>query len=98
MCGSDTCVMCGSVTCVSVSYSCQREYQVGSQCTVQTDRDGKLGMKIGPDWPIMGQISDFLRSVSVHFGAGRLNVLTLIFKSPRFVPFEANLTQFGCQI
>ena len=39
----------------------------------------------------MGQIWDFLRSVSVHFGAPRQNVLKLILKSPRFVPFGPNL-------
>ena len=43
----------------------------------------------------MGQIWDFLRSVSVHFGAGRQNVLKLILKSPRLVPFGANLIQIG---
>ena len=43
----------------------------------------------------MGQIYDFLRSVSVHFGSASQNVLKLILKSPRFVPFGANLTQFG---
>ena len=46
----------------------------------------------------MGQIWDFLRSVSVHFGAPRQNVLKQIFKSPRFVPFGANLTKFGNNI
>ena len=35
----------------------------------------------------MGQIWDFLRSVSVRFGASRQNVLKLILKRPRFVPF-----------
>ena len=34
------------------------------------------------DWPQMGQIWDFLRSVSVYFGAPRQNVLNLILKSP----------------
>ena len=43
----------------------------------------------------MRQIWDFLRSVSVHFGALRQNVLKLILKSPRLVPIEDNLTQFG---
>ena len=42
----------------------------------------------------MGQIWDFLRSVLVHFGSTSQNVLKLILKSPRFVPFGANLTQF----
>ena len=28
----------------------------------------------------------------------RQNVLNLIWKNPRFVPFGANLTQFGCEI
>ena len=50
--------------------------------------------RIGADWPQVGQIWDFLRSVSVHIGAPRQNVLKLILKSPRFVPFGANLTQF----
>ena len=39
----------------------------------------------------MGQILDFLRSVSVHFGSASQNVLKMIFKSPRFVLFGANL-------
>ena len=34
----------------------------------------------------------------VKFGSVSQNVLKLILKSPRFVPFGANLTQFGCQI
>ena len=42
----------------------------------------------------MEQIWDFLRSVSVHFGSPSQNVLKLILKSPIFVPFGANLTQF----
>ena len=29
--------------------------------------DVKFGIQIGSDWPQMGQIWDFLRSVSVHF-------------------------------
>ena len=44
-------------------------------------RDVKFGVQIGSDWPQMGQNCDFLRSVSVHFGAGRQNVLKLILKS-----------------
>ena len=43
----------------------------------------------------MGQTWDFLRPVSVHFGAARQNVLELILKSPRFVQFGPNMTQFG---
>ena len=31
----------------------------------------KFGIQIGSDWPKMGQIWDFLRSVSVHFGSPR---------------------------
>ena len=49
---------------------------------------GQIGIQIGQIW-------DFLRSVSVHFGSGSQNVLKLIFKSPKFVPFGANLTHFG---
>ena len=31
-------------------------------------RDDKFVIQIGSDWPQMGQIWDFLRSVSVNFG------------------------------
>ena len=58
-------------------------------------RDVKFGIQIGSDWPQMGQILEFLRSVSLHFGSVSQNILKLILKSPRFVPFGANLTQFG---
>ena len=58
----------------------------------------KFSIQIGSDWSQMGQIWDFLRSVSVHFGSASQNVLKLILKSPRFVPFGTNLTQFGSQI
>ena len=40
--------------------------------------------KIRSDWPKMGQIGDYLRSVIVHCGTG-------ILKSPRFVQFCDNL-------
>ena len=33
-------------------------------------RDVKFGIQIGSDWHQMGQIWDFLRSVSVHFARG----------------------------
>ena len=56
-----------------------------------------LGMaRLSPnrsDRPQMGQIWDFLRSVSVDFGSVSQNVLKLILKRPRFVPFGTNLTQ-----
>ena len=63
-------------------------------------RDVKFAIRIGSDyyWPQMGQIWDFLRSVSVHFGSPSQNVLKLILKSPRFVLFGAYMTQFGCLI
>ena len=48
-------------------------------------RDIKFGIKIGSDWLQIGQIWNFLRSVSVHFGSASQNVLKLILKSPRFV-------------
>ena len=50
-------------------------------------RDVKFGIQSGSDWPKTGQIWDFLRSVIVHFGSVSQNVLELILKSPRFVPF-----------
>ena len=53
------------------------------------------GSKFGQIGPKMGQILDFLRSVSVHFGSGSRNVLKLVLKSPKFVPFGTNLAKFG---
>ena len=47
--------------------------------TRMTDLSHIIFAQIGPQ---MGQIWDFLRSVSVHFGAGRQNALKLILKSP----------------
>ena len=55
----------------------------------------RSALKLDQIYPQMRQIWDFFRTVSVHFGAPRQNVLKLILKSPRFVPF---LTKFGCQI
>ena len=57
-------------------------------------RGGKFGIQIEPDWPQMGQICDFLSSVSVHFGARRQNVLKLILKRPRFVQFGGQSDPF----
>ena len=49
-------------------------------------KDGKFRIQIGSDWPQVGQIWDFLRSVSVHFDAPRQNVLKLIFKKTQICP------------
>ena len=69
----------------------------GGNCDVcrRSTQGCQICIQIVSDWPQMGQIWDFLRSVSVHFGAPRQNVLKLILKSPRFVLFGANLSQFG---
>ena len=73
----------------------------GSRCVVclysrELKSSGCQGCQI---WHTnMGQICDFLRSVSLHFGSPSQNVLKLILKSPRFVPFGPNLIQFGWQI
>ena len=58
-------------------------------CSISSkSRDVKFGIqKIESDWPQMGQILDFLSSVSLHFGSSSQNVLKLILKSSRFVPF-----------
>ena len=77
-------VFCVPVTCV---YS-------RALCT----GDVKLCIQIGSDSPQMGQIWDFFKSVSVHFGSASQNVLELILKRLGFVPFGANMTQFGCEI
>ena len=37
-------------------------------------RDVKFGNQIEADWPQMGQIWDFLRSVSVHFGTAKFDI------------------------
>ena len=58
-------------------------------------RDVEFGIQIGKDLPQMGQIGDLFRSDSVHLGASRIRY---VLKIPRFVPFGADLTQFGCQI
>ena len=66
----------------------------------------KFGIQIRSDWPLMGQIWDFFRSVSVHFGFVQTihipviiqadfvdtsqNVLKLILKVP-------DLSHFGGQ-
>ena len=50
-----------------------------------TTWDGKFVIQIKSDWPEMGQMWDFKRSLSVHFGS---NVLKLTLKSSRFVPFK----------
>ena len=42
----------------------------------------------------MGQIWDVIRSVSEHFGLVSQNALILIWKSPMFVLFMANMTPF----
>ena len=44
------------------------------------DWDVKFGIQIGLDLPQMGQIRDFLRSVSVHFGSASQNLIKLILK------------------
>ena len=49
-------------------------------------RDVKFGIQIGSVWLQIGQIWDFLRSVSVHFGSLSQNVLILILKRSRFMP------------
>ena len=41
------------------------------------------------NWSQMVHILNFLRTVSVHFGSPSQNVLKLILKSPRIVPFGA---------
>ena len=52
-----------------------------------------------PNWVRLapnGTNLEFLRSVSVHFGEPKCTETDL--KNPKFVPFGANMTQFGCQI
>ena len=48
------------------------------------------------DWPQMGQIRDFFRSDFSTFWRPRAKMYwNLIWKSPGFVPFGANLTHFA---
>ena len=68
-----------------------------SHCLLYMDvsADSKMG-QISPKWD--RQIWDFLRSVSVHYGAPRQNVQKLILKIPDLsVPFGANQTIFGAK-
>ena len=69
-------------------------------CEDHNTRDVKFGNQIGSDWPQMGQIVDFLRSDSVHFGPQHLAKIYSGWseKNPRIVTLLADLTQFGCQI
>ena len=55
----------------------------------------KFGIQIGSDVPQMGQIWDFLRSVSVHFGAGAPKCTETDLKKYQICSnLGANLTQF----
>ena len=51
--------------------------------TADDAREGRMGTKLGHIVP-MGQIWDFITSVSVHFGTPSQNVLKLILKSHRY--------------
>ena len=62
------------------------------QSNKRTKNNPKTSLAI---WLQMRQILDFSRSDSVHFGSPSQNVLKLILKSPRSVPFGANLTHLG---
>ena len=53
-----------------------------------------MWVRFAPNRTNLGLFKISLRSVSVHFGSPSQNGLNLVLKSPRFVPFEANLTQF----
>ena len=61
-----------------------------------TSRHGRFGRKVGQNWPQMGQIRDFFRSDFSTFGSMSRSMSqiywNLIWKSPRFVLFGANLT------
>ena len=46
------------------------------------NKHGKFDIQSGSNRHQMGQIWDFLRPVSVHFGAPRQNVLKLVLKRP----------------
>ena len=54
-----------------------------------------------PNWVILAPNERNLRLFKISFSifcSPIQNILKLILKSPRFVTFGANLTQFGCQI
>ena len=74
--------------CITVHHGC---HVLIIELTIITTDMWNLASKLGQIDPIWDKIWDFLRLPSQ-------NVLKLILKSPRFVPFGANLTQFGCQI
>ena len=60
----------------SLVYNCLIKVESGSLTLLS--RDVKFGIQIGSDrWPHMGQIWDFLRSVSLHFGSVEFISLTI---------------------
>ena len=72
---------------------------------LKSDRFVPLGtnlVKFGPTSasPVTSHIRkdvNFGIQIGSDFGCPSQNVLKFILKSPRFVPFGTNLTQFGCQ-
>ena len=77
---------------------CHEELEVKIWRLLAKCKGVNLSIQIWSDWPRMGQICDFLRSCSVHFGSASQNVLKLILKSQRLVQFGANLTRSISQI
>ena len=47
-------------------------------------------VRLAPNWSNLG----LLRSVKVNVGSRSQNIFKLISKSPRFVPYRANLAKF----
>ena len=63
-----------------------------------TIRVVRVWFKIWSDWLQMGQIWDFLRLVSVHFGAPAPKCTETDLKKSHICPIWGNLTQFGSHI
>ena len=93
--------------CRMTSYNKSRNRQFSScsyhECQTNTNLHQIEGLsnlasilgQIGPKWNKSDFFLNFVRSFILLFGSSSQNVLKLILSSPRCVPFEANLTQFG---
>ena len=65
-----------------------------SRITIMNGRFGSKVGQIGPKWDKSGTFSD---QISVHLARSSQMYWNLIWKSPGFVPFWANLTHFGAK-
>ena len=63
-----------------------KQHAIGLLCAINDIQGVKFAILPGSDWPQMGQIWDFLRSVSVHFDSARQKLLKLILIKSQICP------------